>query len=246
MLRPIILIPARMAATRLPGKPLLDIAGRPMIEHVWRRALEADLGPVAVASPDVEILTTIRDLGGLAIETSHHHASGSDRIFEALTTHDPEGAHDIVINLQGDVPTIEAASLRAVMAPLAEPIADLATLAVERPAEEISDPTSVKMAATPLPSGCLRALYFSRAPIPWGEGSFYHHVGIYAFRRAALQRFVKLPRSALEQREKLEQLRALEAGMRIDAALVDTCPIGVDTAETLQHVRDLLERKWTS
>jgi len=241
MARPIVLIPARMAATRLPGKPLALIAGRPMIEHVWRRALEADLGPVVVASPDREILDCIKGSGGLAVETGHHHTSGSDRIFEALTRYDPDVSFDHVINLQGDVPTIEPQALRSVLAPLGEAAADLATLAVESVAEEIDDPSSVKMAATRLPSGFLRALYFSRAAIPWGAGSYYHHVGIYAFRRAALARFISLPPSPLESREKLEQLRALEAGMRIDAALVDTCPIGVDTPETLQHIRDLLE-----
>jgi len=245
-MRPVILIPARMASERFPGKPLAEIAGKPMIEHVWRSAIEADLGPVIVASPDLEILKAVRAFGGTAVETGQHHASGSDRIYEALARHDPDGAYDIAINLQGDIPGIDRKSLRVALGPLAEPETGIATLAAEQPLADIGNPTRVKIAGTPLPSGFLRALYFSRAPIPYGKGAFHHHIGVYAFRRAALARFAALPPSPLEQREKLEQLRALEAGMRIDAALVDTCPVWVDTPEQLHHARDLLEQKWTS
>jgi len=250
-MRPIILIPARMASERFPGKPLAEIGGKPMIEHVWRSAVDADFGPVIVASPDPEILKAVQTFGGTAVETKWQHASGSDRIHEALKLHDPEGAYDIAVNLQGDLPSIDPESLRAVLAPFAEPATDIATLAVEQPLADINNPTRVKIAGTLLPTGFLRALYFSRAPIPWSlasgvPGSFHHHIGVYAFRRTALERFAALPPSPLEHREKLEQLRALEAGMRIDAALVDTCPVWVDTPEQLQHARDLLEKKWTS
>ena len=243
---PIVLIPARLASTRLPDKPLADIHGAPMIVHVWRRAIEADLGPVVVAAADQAIVEAVRAAGGEAVATEPDHPSGSDRIWEALERFDPEGRHDAVVNLQGDLPTLEPKALRAVLDPLAEPEVDIATLAVEiTEPEERRNPNVVKVAAGFGPGGtAARALYFSRSPIPWpGEGDdqpLYHHIGLYAYRRAALERFVGLPHGRLEQRERLEQLRALEAGLRIDVALVDTLPLGVDTPADLERARALL------
>ncbi len=242
--QPIILIPARMAATRLPGKPLADIHGTPMIVHVWRRAQSTGLGPVLVAADDPAIVRAIIAAGGEALLTRQDHASGSDRIHEALAIYDPGRRFDIVINLQGDLPTIAPETIKATLAPLAEPAADIATLAAEIRDEAGSlDPNVVKLVGSELPSGHLRALYFSRAALPWGAGPHYQHIGIYAYRRAVLDRFISLSPSPLERREKLEQLRALEAGLRIDAALVDSCPIGVDTQEGLDRVRNLLRPK---
>jgi len=234
----LILIPARMASTRLPGKPLADIAGQPMIVHVLRRAQEAALGPVAVATDSREIAEAVEKAGGQAVMTRADHVSGSDRIFEALTTLDPQGRAQIVINVQGDLPTLSPQDLRAVLQPLADPAVDIATLAAEikQPAEK-TNPNVVKMVGSPISPGRLRALYFTRATAPAGEGPLYHHIGLYAYRRAALQRFVELPPSALELREKLEQLRALEAGMRIDVAIIDSVPLGVDTPEELAQAR---------
>ncbi len=239
---PIIVIPARLGASRLPGKPLADIAGEPMILHVWRRARAADVGPVVVAAAEPEIARVIEDAGGRALLTRADHATGSDRVFEAVEQLDPRGAHDVVINLQGDLPTIEPATIRAVLEPLAEPAVDIATLAalITR-AEERSDPNVVKPVIAFFPGGRIgRALYFSRASVPAGEGPLYHHIGLYAYRRAALARFVRLPRGTLEARERLEQLRALEAGMRIDLALVDMVPLGVDTPADLARARRML------
>ena len=266
---PIVLIPARLAANRLPGKPLADIHGLPMIAHVWRRAMAAELGPVVVACAEPEIAKAVEAAGGRAILTRPDHGSGSDRIFEALETLDPEGRHDAVINLQGDLPTIAPEALRAVLAPLADAAVDIATLVAEitDPAER-ADPNVVKAALAFPDAGAgdagagsagagsagvdggpdrpaiARALYFSRAPVPWDGGDpakpLYHHIGLYAYRRAALERFVALPASGLERRERLEQLRALEAGLRIDAALVDTVPLGVDTPADLARAREFL------
>jgi 3-deoxy-manno-octulosonate cytidylyltransferase (CMP-KDO synthetase) len=244
MAQPIVLIPARMGAHRLPGKPLADIHGIPMIVHVWKRAMAAGLGPVLVATDDPAIAGTIAKAGGEVVLTRSDHVSGSDRIHEAIETYDPARRFDIVINLQGDLPTIAPESIKAALAPLAEAAADMATLAAEiRDAADRADPNVVKLVGSMLPSGHLRALYFSRAPVPWGDGPLYHHVGIYAYRRAALDRFVSLAPSPLERREKLEQLRAIEAGMRIDAALIDICPLGVDTPESLEQARDMLRPK---
>jgi len=245
-LRPIVVIPARLAATRLPGKPLAEIAGRPMIAHVLERALAAQIGPVVVASPDPEIMAAVEAAGGRAVLTRPDHPSGSDRVLEAVETLDPEGAHDVVVNLQGDLPTIGAPTIAAVLKPLAEPQVDIATLVarIADPAER-DDPNVVKAAIDftgpdQAQRRTARALYFSRQAVPGGEGPLYHHIGIYAFRRAALARFVALPPSGLERRERLEQLRALEAGMRIDAALVDAVPQGVDTQADLAKVRAIL------
>ncbi|MDB5656585.1 MAG: 3-deoxy-D-manno-octulosonate cytidylyltransferase [Tardiphaga sp.] len=239
--RTLVLIPARMAATRLPGKPLLDIAGLPMIVHVLRRAESAGIGRVAVATDTQDIADAVRGCGGEAVMTSPDHPSGSDRIFEALTRLDPDGQIDTVINLQGDLPTIAPDDIRAVVTPLADPEVDIATLAAEiRTDEEHVNPNVVKVIGSPIGARRLRALYFTRATAPWGEGPRYHHIGIYAYRRQALQRFVAMAPSPLERREKLEQLRAIEAGMRIDVALVDTVPGGVDTPADLEAARRML------
>jgi len=238
----VILIPARMASTRLPGKPLADIAGEPMIVHVWRRALAAKLGRVFVATDAPAIAEAVEQRGGAAVMTRADHASGTDRVCEALQTIDPGRSAEIVVNVQGDLPTLEPKNLAAAVAVLtANAAVDIATLAAEiRKAEERDNPNVVKVVGTPVGPSQLRALYFTRATAPAGEGPLYHHIGLYAFRRAALERFVKLPPSPLEQREKLEQLRALEAGMRIDAAIVETVPLGVDTAEDLATARAVL------
>ena len=237
----LILIPARMAATRLPGKPLVEIAGVPMIVHVLRRAEEAAIGPAVVATDSAEIARAVEQAGGRAVMTRSDHGSGSDRIFEALGAIDPAGRASIVVNVQGDLPTLAPDAIRAALAPLADPAVDIATIAAEitRPAER-TNPNVVKVVGTPVEPGRLRALYFTRATAPYGEGPLYHHIGLYAYRREALARFVALPPSVLEQREKLEQLRALEAGMRIDVALVDTVPLGVDTPEDLEAARAIL------
>ncbi|MDB5616984.1 3-deoxy-manno-octulosonate cytidylyltransferase [Tardiphaga sp.] len=239
--RTLVLIPARMAATRLPGKPLLDIAGLPMIVHVLRRAEEAGIGRVAVATDTQEIADAVRACGGEAVMTSPDHPSGSDRIFEALNLLDPDGWIDTIINLQGDLPTISPDDIRAVVAPLADAAVDIATLAAEiRTEEEHVNPNVVKVIGSPINERHLRALYFTRATAPWGDGPRYHHIGIYAYRRKALERYVALAPSPLEQREKLEQLRALEAGMRIDVAVVDIVPGGVDTPADLEAARKTL------
>jgi 3-deoxy-manno-octulosonate cytidylyltransferase (CMP-KDO synthetase) len=241
--RTLVLIPARMAATRLPGKPLLDIAGLPMIVHVLRRAEAANIGRVAVATDTPEIAEAVKSHGGEAVMTSADHPSGSDRIFEALGKLDPMRDIEIVINLQGDFPTIRPDNIRAVLGPLSDPKVDIATLAAEiHTDEESSNPNVVKMIGSPVSAGRLRALYFSRATAPWGDGPRYHHVGLYAYRRTALQRFVALPPSPLELQEKLEQLRALEAGMRIDVTIVDTVPRGVDTPADLETARQILAK----
>jgi 3-deoxy-manno-octulosonate cytidylyltransferase (CMP-KDO synthetase) len=242
--RNLVLIPARMASTRLPGKPLLDIAGLPMIVHVLRRAEEANIGRVAVATDTPEIAAAVQANGGEAVMTHADHPSGSDRIFEALCKLDPERRAEIVINLQGDFPTIAPDNIRDVLPPLADPAVDIATLAAEiRDEEEHTTPSVVKLVGSPLDSRRLRALYFTRATAPYGDGPRYHHIGLYAYRREALERYVRLPPSVLEMREKLEQLRALEAGMRIDVTIVDTVPRGVDTAADLETARRILAKR---
>ena len=238
---PVVLIPARMGSVRLPGKPLADLLGEPMIVHVWRRAVEAGIGPVVVAADEPRIVAAVERAGGIAVLTSLDHPSGSDRIFEAVELFDPEGRHDVVVNVQGDLPTIDPAAVQAALLPLADAAVDIGTIAAEiTRAAEREDPNVVKPVATPARSGFLRALYFTRAAAPWGEGPLYHHIGLYAYRRAALRRFVALAPSMLERRERLEQLRALEAGMRIDIALVDDVPLGVDTPHDLERARALL------
>jgi 3-deoxy-manno-octulosonate cytidylyltransferase (CMP-KDO synthetase) len=238
-MNPIIIIPARLAATRLPGKPLAMIGGLPMIVHVLRRAQDAGIGPVAVACGDQAIADAVAADGGRAVMTDPGLPSGSDRVYAALQALDPAGSHDVVVNLQGDLPSLPPQFLRDVLAPLADPAIDIATLVapVTTP-EEAAAPSVVKAVCAFAPGETLaRALYFSRVAVPAGEGPLWHHVGIYAFRRVALARFVALPPSLLELREKLEQLRALEAGMAVGVARVDHAPFGVDTPEDLARAR---------
>jgi 3-deoxy-manno-octulosonate cytidylyltransferase (CMP-KDO synthetase) len=239
---PIIVIPARMASARLPGKPLAEIAGRPMIIHVLARALEADIGPVAVACGDPEIFDAVRAAGGTAVLTDPALPSGSDRVHAALATLDPDGKHDVVVNLQGDLPSIPLGHLHAVLRPLDDPGVDIGTLVtLVQSAEEAAAASVVKAACAFVADAAVApALYFSRGPIPWGDGPRWHHIGVYAWRRAALARFVALPPSPLERRESLEQLRALEAGMRIGCARVGHAPFGVDTPADLARARALL------
>jgi 3-deoxy-manno-octulosonate cytidylyltransferase (CMP-KDO synthetase) len=236
----IVLIPARMASTRLPGKPLADIAGLPMIVHVLRRAQAARIGEAVVATDSQAVAAAVEKSGGRALITRSDHVSGSDRIYEALETLDPERRIDIVVNIQGDLPTIEPADIRAALGPLADPAVDIATIAaVITDPTELSNPNVVKVKGTQIAPGRLHAATFTRANAV-GAGPHYHHIGLYAYRRAALERFVKLPPSANEQREKLEQLRALDASMRIDVAVVKGVPLGVDTPEDLEKARKLL------
>ncbi len=235
----IILIPARMASTRLPGKPLADIGGEPMIVRVLRQAQAAGIGEAVVATDSEAVLAAVDKAGGRALMTRADHASGSDRIFEALEILDPERRVDVVVNVQGDLPTIDPADIRAALNPLEDPEVDIATLAAEitDPAER-SNPNVVKVSGTPVAPDRFRAVIFTRANAT-GVGPHYHHIGLYAYRRAALERFVKLPPSANERREKLEQLRALDAGMRIDVAVIESVPFGVDTPEELEKARKL-------
>lgn len=237
----LVLIPARMASTRLPDKPLADIAGQPMIVHVWRRACEAAIGRVVVATDSTAICEIVARAGGEAVMTRPDHESGSDRIWEAVGRIDPQGSVRHVVNIQGDLPTIAPGLIAACLQTLTDGPADIATLAaVISDAEERTNPNVVKAVGTPIGGDRLRALYFTRATAPWGEGPLYHHIGLYAYRREALARFVSLPPSVLERRERLEQLRALEAGMRIDIAIVDTVPLGVDTRADLDKARAML------
>ena len=237
--KPLIVIPARMASTRLPGKPLAEIGGLPMIVQVLRRAEEAAIGPVIVACAEKEIADAVEAAGGTAILTRPDHPSGSDRVFEAAERFDPDGRFDAIVNLQGDLPALDPAAVSAVFRPLQNVAVDISTLvAVITDPAELDDENAVK-AVVSLGDGATigRALWFSRLKSPGGEGPHYHHIGLYAYRRASLAKFVSLPPAPLEQRERLEQLRALEAGMRIDAAVVDTVPLGVDTPEDLARVR---------
>jgi 3-deoxy-manno-octulosonate cytidylyltransferase (CMP-KDO synthetase) len=242
MSEPLILIPARMASTRLPGKPLADIHGQPMIVQVWRRACEAKAGRVAVAGAEKEIVDAVVKAGGEAVLTNPDHPSGSDRIFEAAAKLDPDRRHDIIVNLQGDLPTLDPALVRAVVDALTSSNADIATLITEiREESERTNPNVVKAVVAVTPGARLgRALYFTRATAPSGEGPLYHHIGIYAYRRKALDGFVGMPPSPLEKREKLEQLRALEAGMTIAVCIVDAVPLGVDTPADLERARQML------
>lgn len=240
----LVLIPARMASTRLPGKPLADICGLPMIVQVAMRAREADVGRIIVAVDDQRVFDAVAAAGFEVVMTRADHQSGSDRIHEALTKADPNGIVEIVINVQGDLPTIEPETIRAALRPLENPQVDIATLTVEiTDEEEKTNPNVVKVVGSPLSDTRLRALYFTRATAPHGKGPLYHHIGLYAYRRAALDRFVSLPQSPLELREKLEQLRALEAGMRIDVMVIDHVPRGVDTPPDLDRARALLKSR---
>jgi 3-deoxy-manno-octulosonate cytidylyltransferase (CMP-KDO synthetase) len=235
----LVAIPARMASTRLPNKPLADIAGAPMIVHVWRRAMEAAVGPVIVACAEPEIADAVRAAGGNAILTDPNHPSGSDRIHEAVGKFDPDGRYGIVVNLQGDLPTMDPSDVRLAVDLLDDAAVDISTLAAEITEDFERQAPSVVKAVISTPAGARRgqALYFTRVPAPSGDGPLYHHIGIYGYRRAALDRFVALPPGHLEQREKLEQLRALENGMRIDVGIVSEVPFGVDTPEDLERAR---------
>lgn len=240
----LILIPARMASTRLPGKPLADLGGRPMIVEVARRSAAADVGRVVVATDDEGVRAAVEKAGFEVVMTRADHTTGSDRIFEALGHIDPARRASRIINVQGDLPTLDPALIRAAIDLLDDPAVDIGTLAAEiTVAAERTNPNVVKAVGSPLSPARQRALYFTRATAPYGEGPLFHHIGLYAYRRAALERFVALPPSPLEQREKLEQLRALEAGMRIDVAIVDTVPLGVDTPEDLERAREILARE---
>ena len=238
---PLVIIPARLGATRLPNKPLAEIAGEPMIVHTWRRAVEAGIGPVAVATDAPAIAAAVERVGGRAVMTRSDHVSGSDRIHEAVDILDPEGRHGVVVNVQGDFPTIDPASIAASVVPLSDRAVDIATLVcVITRDDERTNPNVVKMVGTEVSPRRFRALYFTRATAPTGKGPLYHHIGVYAYRRGALRHFVGLPPSPLEIRERLEQLRALEAGLRLDAVLVDDVPFGVDTPEQLEEARQIL------
>lgn len=237
MPNPIVVIPARMGSTRLPGKALARIGGKPMIVHVLERAHAAAIGPTVVATDSEEIARIVHAAGGAAVMTSGEHACGTDRIGEALAAIDPGGAHDIIVNLQGDQPNIPPEAIAVALTPLRESNVDIATLAAVAEPGERGDPNVVKLIGAQIAPDRLRALYFTRAPAPYGEGPYYHHIGLYAFRRASLERFTSLPPSPLERRERLEQLRALEDGMRIDAMLLDKAPRGVDTNRDLERLR---------
>lgn len=237
----LVLIPARMASTRLPGKPLADICGLPMIVQVAMRAREANIGRVVVAVDDHQVYDTVSKAGFEVVMTSQSHQSGSDRIFEALQKVDPEGRAELIVNVQGDLPTIDPETIRAALKPLEDAAVDIATLGVEIVHEsEKTNPNVVKIVGSPISETRLRSLYFTRATAPYGNGPLYHHIGLYAYRRSALERFVTLAPSTLERRESLEQLRALEAGFRIDAEIVDTVPLGVDTPADLEKARRIL------
>jgi 3-deoxy-manno-octulosonate cytidylyltransferase (CMP-KDO synthetase) len=239
---PIVLIPARMAATRLPGKPMIDIAGEPMIVHVWRRAMEASIGPVVVTAPDQEIIDAIRAVGGQAQLTGFHHESGSDRIAEALAAIDPDGKYDAVINLQGDLPVLDPETVRAPFRLLSNPSVDIATPVAIAAEDERTNPNVVKAVFEPIDERHGRALYFTRTPAPSGNGPLYHHIGLYAYRRTALDSFIAASPSYLEKRERLEQLRALSLGLHVQVAVVDTVPLGVDTQDDLERARAILEK----
>lgn len=247
-MKPIVVIPARMASTRLPGKPLADIGGVPMIARVWRQAVAADVGPVLVAAAEAEIAAEIVRRGGAAVLTDPAIPSGTDRVFAASESFDPVGAYDTVVNLQGDLPLLEPGHLRVAVETLARSGAEIATLAAPiRDVRDIDNPNVVKpVIAWDRNGGCGRAMYFTRARAPYGDGPYYHHIGIYAFRRAALARFVSLPPSPLERRENLEQLRALEARMAIAVGRVDEAPLSVDTEADLTKVREALKLRRSS
>ncbi|URK86490.1 3-deoxy-manno-octulosonate cytidylyltransferase [Rhizobium sp. RCAM05350] len=240
----LILIPARMASTRLPGKPLADICGLPMIVQVAMRAKDAQAGRIVVAVDHQDVFDAVTAAGFEAVMTRVDHQSGSDRIHEALLKSDPERKAEIIINVQGDLPTIEPETIRAALRPLENPEVDIATLTVEiEDEDEKLNPNVVKVVGSPLSQTRLKALYFTRTTAPHGKGPLYHHIGLYAYRRAALEKFVSLPPSTLEKRESLEQLRALEAGMRIDVEIVKSIPLGVDTPADLEKARRLLSSK---
>ncbi|GCD55839.1 3-deoxy-manno-octulosonate cytidylyltransferase [Acetobacter pasteurianus] len=239
MVSSLVVIPARLASTRLPGKPLADIAGRPMVLRVWDAAMAANIGPVVVAAADQEIYDAVTAAGGTAILTDPDLPSGSDRVWQATQAFDPDGKYDVLLNLQGDLPTFEPQALRAVMDVMANPAYDVGTLVAPVTSDAEKNASSVVKVACDFSENTQTtpALYFSRQPIPWGNGPLWHHIGVYGWRRAALERFVALPPSGLEKRESLEQLRALEAGMRIGCTRLASAPFGVDTPEDLERAR---------
>jgi 3-deoxy-manno-octulosonate cytidylyltransferase (CMP-KDO synthetase) len=243
----LIIIPARMQASRLPGKPLADINGEPMIVHVWRRVMKAEAGRVVVATDSDAIFEVVRAVGGEAVLTRPDHASGTDRVFEAASRLDPDRDIDVIVNVQGDMPTLDPKLVPACIEPLAIPLKEggphIATIAAQITDPALrKDPSVVKAVGTPVKgTNRLRAMYFTRAEAPYGEGPLYHHEGLYAYRRTALERFVSLPPSTLELREGLEQLRALEDGMRIDIVLVDRVPLGVNTPDDLEAARRVFD-----
>lgn len=233
----LIVIPVRLGATRLPRKPLADICGKPMIIHVWEKAIQANVGPVIVASADQEILDVLADYGGEGVLTDPALPTGTDRVKEAADIYDPQRTYKFVVNIQGDLPTLEASLVRHVLDPFQDPLVDMATLATQiEDLHELHDTNVVKIALSFHGEGPMgRALYFSRNLTPSGEGSHYHHIGLYAYKRECLERFVSLPVNSLEVRERLEQLRALAHGMRIDVKVVEAkAPFGVDTAADLE------------
>jgi 3-deoxy-manno-octulosonate cytidylyltransferase (CMP-KDO synthetase) len=241
-MNPLLLIPARMASTRLPGKPLADIAGVPMIVRVWRQAMAAGLGPVVVAAGETEIVDVVQAHGGQAVLTDPELPSGSDRVWAALQMFDPKGAHDVVVNLQGDLPALDPEQLKTVVAALKRSRAEIATLAapIDNEADKANPAVVKAVVAWDAGERLGRALYFTRSTAPSGGGTLYHHIGLYAYAREALESFVALPPSPLEKCEKLEQLRALEAGMSIAVAHVDEAPLSVDTPADLERARKLL------
>ncbi|EUK18757.1 3-deoxy-manno-octulosonate cytidylyltransferase [Commensalibacter papalotli (ex Servin-Garciduenas et al. 2014)] len=239
----LIIIPARLASTRLPNKPLADIYGKPMIVHVMEQAQKANIGPVIVASGDKEITDIITQAGGRVIDTDPDLPSGSDRVYQAFLKVENHQDYDVIINLQGDLPLINPDDIRQSLRPLSDSTVDIATLIAPIKTDfERNAPSVVKVACSFKDQDTIgKALYFSRALIPSGEGPLWHHVGIYAYRKAALERFISLPASYLESREKLEQLRALEAGMSIGCATIQDAPFGVDTPEDLENVRKIIK-----
>ncbi|MGD7068577.1 3-deoxy-manno-octulosonate cytidylyltransferase [Acetobacter sp. AAB5] len=239
MVSSLVVIPARLASTRLPGKPLADIAGRPMVLRVWDAAMAANIGPVVVAAADQEIYDAVTAAGGTAILTDPDLPSGSDRVWQATQAFDPDGKYDVLLNLQGDLPTFEPQALHAVMSVMANPTYDVGTLVAPVTSDAEKNAASVVKVACDFSGNAqiAPALYFSRQPIPWGDGPLWHHIGVYGWRRAALEQFVALPPSGLEKRESLEQLRALEAGMRIGCTRLASAPFGVDTPEDLERAR---------
>jgi 3-deoxy-manno-octulosonate cytidylyltransferase (CMP-KDO synthetase) len=233
----LVVIPTRLAATRLPNKPLADICGKSMICHVWEKAIEANVGPVIVACGDQEIVEAVKAFGGETVLTDPTLPTGTDRVKSAADIYDPQQTYEFVINVQGDLPTLESSLLPESLEPFQDSGVDIATLAtmIEDP-HELTDGNVVKIALSLKGEGTIgRALYFSRNLIPSSEGPHYHHIGLYAFRRKALNQYVNLPVNALEIRERLEQLRALAHGMRIDVKIVNTkAPFGVDTPADLE------------
>ncbi|QNT78748.1 3-deoxy-manno-octulosonate cytidylyltransferase [Entomobacter blattae] len=239
-----IFIPARMSSVRLPGKPLAEIDGKPMIVHVWERAVRSGIGPVYVASGDEEILSVVQAAGGDVVATDQEMPSGSDRIYQALLKVDPDGRFDKIVNLQGDLPDIDPEVISKVLIPLNSPDIDIGTLVSHLDNNDADNPSNVKVACVFTPGSLYtRALYFSRQPIPWGEGDRWHHIGIYSYKRESLHRFVTYPQTLLERREKLEQLRALEAGLRIGCSSVVTPPFSIDTPEDLKLIQKLMAKK---